>query len=68
MNEIERIETIIVKLNDRLTIQEKEFVHLRTKVETNETDYKVMTKQIHKMIIAIIKYSLIHISIIILVS
>jgi len=51
MNEIERIETIIVKLNDRLTIQEKEFVHLRTKVETNEIKEKVI---IHKMINVII--------------
>ncbi len=48
MNEIERIETIIFKLNDRLTIQEKEFVHLRTylhlrvKVETNEIKEKVI--------------------------
>jgi len=58
MNEIERIETIIVKLNDRLTIQENEFVHLRTKVENKETNDKVI---IHKIIIAIIKYNLIQI-------
>jgi hypothetical protein len=56
---IERIEIIIVRLNDRLTIQENEFVHLKTKVETNEIKEKVI---IHKMIIAIIKYSLIQIS------
>ncbi len=41
MHEIERLETIIVKLNDRLTIQEKEVFHLKTKVETNETTDKV---------------------------
>jgi len=58
MNEIERIEIIVVKLNDRLTIQENEFVHLKNKVENNEIKEKVI---IHKMIIAIIKYSLIQI-------
>ena len=58
MNEIERLETIIVKLNDRLTIQENDFVHLKTKVETNEIKDKVIN---HKIIIVINKYNLIQI-------
>ncbi len=49
----ERLETIIIKLNDRLTIQEKELVHLRNKVETIEINDRVIN---HKMIIVIIKY------------
>ncbi len=51
MNEIERIEIIVVKLNDRLTIQENKFVHLKNKGENNEIKEKVI---IYKMIIVII--------------
>ncbi len=51
MNEIETLETIIAKLNHRLSVQEKEVVHLKTIVKTNETNDEV---EIHKMIIIII--------------
>jgi len=54
MYEIERLETIIVKLNDRLTIQEKEVVYLKTKVENKETNDKVI---VHKLIMVINKYN-----------
>ena len=47
MSEIEKLKTGIIELTDRLTIQEKEFFYLKTKVETKVIDNKVNKHDSH---------------------